>query len=725
MRIALLLDGTPRTHSDQTLDTARLVRLPPSARLSNALGSCLGADARDASGVFVLAPVGDGVLHGDAWSTIARGVAELDDDLAIEAEIAEASRLLDLGCVDEAHDAYVRCDLLLAEENSARRVEVLARLAEIAERRGAIEDAAQRLDQALALFPMHRGAIHKRMVLARSTGDMVTAAALGARVLPLAQSNEERVAAHRQIAEDCLQAAAFAMRAALTLDRGDPELLERLRAVLEAGERFDESVDVAVALAEQLQDAPSRARALVTAADKCARRTGNAPRAVALYEAAITDDPEVPGAFEAIESVLLESRDFAGAERAYARQLERLEGRPVAQAALLQKLARVREVELDDRAGAIAALERLLVLRPGDIEARAKVAAMLEADGQDAAASRCLEVMTWQAPARAATFEMLHRIFARSGDTDRAYAAAGVLVHLGEADLDEQLTYHQFAPEGTPRAVEAIDEAEWEMLQPDGHDADLTTILQAVAPAAVTMRVDEMRAQKLIPRLGERHYLDRSTVGAVRIVGTLTRLLGMDAPEVYVHAQEVPGGIAVLPSNEPAIALGPSILTGRSLPELTFLIARELASLKLTGRVLALYPTIPDLTKLLNATIALAVPQRQLALDVLALKNQLATRMSAVQRRALSVAVRQLIARESAPDLLDWVKGIERTACRAALLATGDITVAARMLAIDGRAIGGMSAAERVRDLVPFSVSQRYSGLRSAIGVAARSSILP
>jgi hypothetical protein len=47
------------------------------------------------------------------------------------------------------------------------------------------------------------------------------------------------------------------------------------------------------------------------------------------------------------------------------------------------------------------------------------------------------------------------------------------------------------------------------------------------------------------------------------------------------------------------------------------------------------------------------------------------------------------------------------------------------MHAIDGRAIGGMSAAERVRDLVPFSVSQRYSGLRSAIGVAARSSILP
>jgi len=42
------------------------------------------------------------------------------------------------------------------------------------------------------------------------------------------------------------------------------------------------------------------------------------------------------------------------------------------------------------------------------------------------------------------------------------------------------------------------------------------------------------------------------------------------------------------------------------------------------------------------------------------------------------------------------------------------------VLAVDGRAIAGMTAAERVRDLVPFSVSQRYSGLRSALGVAAR-----
>src|SRR4051812_48189402 len=118
MRIALLLDGEPRPPSDSTLNAARLVTLPRSTRLANALGSCLGLEARTESGVFVLAPVGAGVLAGDAWEAIERGITVLDDEGAIEDEIAHARKLLDEGWLEPARDAYTRCDLLLAEENS-------------------------------------------------------------------------------------------------------------------------------------------------------------------------------------------------------------------------------------------------------------------------------------------------------------------------------------------------------------------------------------------------------------------------------------------------------------------------------------------------------------------------------------------------------------------------------------------------------------------------------
>jgi hypothetical protein len=71
-------------------------------------------------------------------------------------------------------------------------------------------------------------------------------------------------------------------------------------------------------------------------------------------------------------------------------------------------------------------------------------------------------------------------------------------------------------------------------------------------------------------------------------------------------------------------------------------------------------------------------------------------------------------------DLSDWVRGVEITACRAGLLASDDITVASRMLSVDGRAIPGLSAADKVRDLAAYSVSQKFQALRSLTGLSAR-----
>jgi hypothetical protein len=69
------------------------------------------------------------------------------------------------------------------------------------------------------------------------------------------------------------------------------------------------------------------------------------------------------------------------------------------------------------------------------------------------------------------------------------------------------------------------------------------------------------------------------------------------------------------------------------------------------------------------------------------------------------------------------VRSIERTACRAGLLASGDVNVAARLLAVDGRAVGGLTAADRIRDLLGFSIGSSYARLRRALGVAVKGPI--
>src|ERR1019366_7084086 len=307
----------------------------------------------------------------------------------------------------DASTGYSLCNHLLSDEVGPRRAEVLTCLGQIAETRGNTEEATHWLDHALAIFPTHRGALAMRLQLARRLGDPATAAAMAKRLLAFATADDERIALLTAAADDGLRVAVDMMHTALSIRPHDALLLDRLRAVHEASADWSRAVDVAVAAAEQLRDRQARARAFVEAAATSASRAKNVGRAVALYEAAIADDPEVPGAFEAIEKVLLDDGDYAGAERAYVRQLQRLAGRGAAEAALLDKLARVRQDRLGDARGAIEALDRLAVLRPDDVDARTRLAGLLEAKGEDALAIKCLEVAALYAPSRPETFRAM------------------------------------------------------------------------------------------------------------------------------------------------------------------------------------------------------------------------------------------------------------------------------------------------------------------------------
>jgi tetratricopeptide (TPR) repeat protein len=514
------------------------------------------------------------------------------------------------------------------------------------------------------------------------------------------------------------------MNAALSLKPKHRALLGRLRAVHEACGDFPRAVDAAVALAEATPERMDRARAFVAAADLCAQRAKNVGRAVALYEAAIADDPAVPGAFEAIEGVLLQSEDFSGAEKAYVRQLERLEGRKDAERALLHKLAAVRAEKLKDFTGAVQALDRLVAMDPDDVDARARLAALLEENGEDALAVRCLEVAAVKAPTRVATYRSLGRLTARLGDADRAYAASAALVYLGEADTEEQNVYRHFAPRVALAPTQALDDATWQKLQPDDHDRNLDAILSAIAPAVVSLRIDELGARGQLPRLDPKAKQDveQSTVSAVRTVGWAAKLLGVRVPAIYARAEEVAHGIALVPAVEPTIAIGKALLSGRSVPELTFRITWELAYERLTWRLLQLHPSLAEMSKLVLAGLGVVLKTTGDA-EVDRLSTTIASRLDADRRKRLEVAVGRVTARGGTVDLLGWVRSVERTACRAGLLACGDLTVAARILAVDPRAVGGLGASDRIRDLLAFSVSSNYASVRRTLGIAASGAI--
>lgn len=138
--------------------------------------------------------------------------------------------------------------------------------------------------------------------------------------------------------------------------------------------------------------------------------------------------------------------------------------------------------------------------------------------------------------------------------------------------------------------------------------------------------------------------------------------------------------------------------------------------------MIGLLGSLEDVRSLLLAGMAVARPDLP-ALGAPGTREQeiaalLSQRMDAGAREVVGRAVEASLSGGGTLDVLAWLRSVEETACRAGLLACGDVTVVAPALAVAGASPSGMSAAERTRSLLPFTVSQRHSALRHWLGVA-------
>jgi tetratricopeptide (TPR) repeat protein len=650
--------------------------------------------------------------------------AEANDDESIERFMAEAYSHMASGDLESARDCYLAAARQLAHEETARRALVLVSLGDIARAEGRIDESVAWFDKALAIAPRHIGALRARAELARASGESAVAAAMLHRLVGSLETDAERIEVFSSIAAESLSAARDAIRRALILAPGDRSLLERLWAVHEACDEWDEAVGIAVEVAESTTDRGARARALVEAARLCRERTDNTARAVALYEAAIEDDPEVPGAFQAIEQELIRVQDFRALSAAYERQIGRLpEAARGESCRLLGQLARVQWEQLNDPKGALAALARLVVVAPLDPAARLAQAELLSASGDHAGAVHALEVAAELLPSRVQTYHRLYELFSVGSDEDRAYAACSALVALGEANIDEQLVYAQHSPSTALAPRHRMTAELWDKLAPAEHSPLIDRLARALEPAALDAWFAEhpdRSGERISERL--RQHPAKTTVSAARCAVWAAELLGVPEPLVYTQADNDRVSVATLPQREHAILLGRHVLAGRSMAELSFILARHLSYARPGYRILTFYASLGELEAIVRAGIALAgieiTGRPDASARVARLTELLSPRLDAAARAEIGQAVRALPETQGPVDLVGWARGVETIACRAGLLASGDATVASAALALSGAPVGGLSARDRALALLPFTVSERYAKLRQALGIS-------
>jgi hypothetical protein len=211
-----------------------------------------------------------------------------------------------------------------------------------------------------------------------------------------------------------------------------------------------------------------------------------------------------------------------------------------------------------------------------------------------------------------------------------------------------------------------------------------------------------------------------STVTFAKTFGWASQVLGVQPPELYVR-NDVPGAIVAVPALPPASVAGQTVLTGFSPQELTFMCGRHLAYYRGEHYIRTLFPTQAELTIMLFAGVMLAAPStpmpQDMAAQIRATAQELAKHMQPVQLEGLRMVVKRFIDEGAKANIKRWNHAVEITACRAGLIVSGDLDIPRKILAAEPQLPGDPSPADKMKELLTYSVSEHFFEVRRALGI--------
>jgi tetratricopeptide (TPR) repeat protein len=385
---------------------------------------------------------------------------------------------------------------------------------------------------------------------------------------------------------------------------------------------------------------------------------------------------------------------------------------------LARRIGELCRSELGDPWRAIHALEHLLVTDGASAALRFELSELYVAtDQRDLALEHCLEGLALE-PRDVAGYRRARWLFERTAQIDRAWNAAQALTCLGVADQEEAEAADRHRPEGLQAATATLTEEHWAtgLSHPRRHAA-LEQVLKLVSTPAMEYRLAQKK-HLWVPDPTLRQDPKTSTTTLCRSLTWTARLLGVPAPELYVHASDR-AEMHAAPALQPTTRVSKAFATGLSLPELAFLWGRHLTYFRPDHYLRVFYPTLEEMTSVLLAAMLASDwdPQRvrEHDPDTTRLATHLRRTLDESALGLLRAATKKLTPAKGRARLGDWVRSVARVANRAGLLACGDVRVAAEMI---HRFPIEAPDVDEVGDLLQFSLTEAYAELRERLGVA-------
>ena len=636
----------------------------------------------------------------------------------------------------------------------AQVAEIWYRLGIAARALGETPKAEGAFRRALEKDPGHEATLDAMVELGGQRGEwraVVDAKRAQADALAKKDSSDANVARRAKLFEEIgdlwreklkdLAQAATAYQDGIKLAPSTRMLLHKLLEAHTELRQWKKAVATLDQLAQLETSAEHRARFHYTAAVIARDEVRDPELAGEKFNAALDDAPNTPKAFEGLDKMLADRRDWKNLARAYRRQLKRL-GADAPVEKLLElwtKLGDLCANELGDVEAATEAYQVACELAPDDVARHEQLADLyLEAgESRRHEAIEELQYLLGRAPDRVELYKALASLYRAEHELDKAWCVAQALVFLGSASDEERVLYERLRPPAFQPEPRRLTEELWQkaVIHPR-EDRLVGAIFSSTLGALAAGTAQPITAFGLSPE--GRADLDRDPRPVSRIVKYVSGVLAIE-PAPMVWLQETGDGLRVantvgLGSDRqrlvPTLLVGAPQLGKSDERELAFEVGKRMAYLRPERFVTLAVGTLPKLESAFAAAVIAGgarltthdgTPyQPDSSDDARKLASSLVQQVPAPLLEQVGELSKSLTGRVGNGLIASWRAATDLTANRVGFIVANDLETAAKGIATEGASLSSMSVKERLRDLLAYAVSEPYFQVRRHLGLHVR-----
>jgi tetratricopeptide (TPR) repeat protein len=620
----------------------------------------------------------------------------------------------------------------LGEDEGEARTDVYFRLGCIKREQGQPKQAINNFEKALGLTSDHRPTLEALVDVYGKAKDWKQVAAYKRQILDSVVEGEERYAILNEIGdiwsekEKNPHKAIEALEEAQTLKPQDHVLLHKLLQLYQAAGEWQRMIETLQAIADLEERPEIKARYVFTQAQICRDKLEDQDRAVELFNDALDLNPSYLEAFERINKVLTGQKNWKQLERSYRKMIHRIAGKGNTdlEHTLWHQLGLIYRDRLQQPDTAIEAFKMASVTKPESPVVHQILVELYEVNERWDDAIVEQRILLLQDPLAIDPYKALYRLYLHKQTYDEAWCLAAAMAFLRKADDEEKRFFEDYRPQGILPVKGRLTNELWasSVFHPE-ENQHISKIFEMLAPAALQAKIAQLQSQNKLPVLDKRFKQDpaTSTVTFAKTFGWAAQVLGIQSPDLYVR-NDVRGAIVAVPAVPPASVAGQTVLTGFQPQELTFMCGKHLSHYRGEHYIRTLFPTHAELTIMLFAGVMIASPNtpmpQEMAAQIRATAQELAKYMQPVQLEGLRMMVKRFIDDGAKANIKRWNQAAELTACRTGLIVSGDLEVAKKILSAEEQLPGDQSTADKMKELLLYFVSNEYTQVRKALGIA-------